>query len=52
MFEIATSGPGFDVDEELASLGEHLNLPQQFEEKREHLLEVLPKFNYPTEKYR
>ena len=52
LFEIATAGPGFDVDEELASLGEHLSLPSQFEEKREHLVEVLPKFNYPTEKYR
>ncbi|WP_265130089.1 ring-cleaving dioxygenase [Chryseobacterium oranimense] len=52
LFEIATSGPGFDIDEELASLGEHLSLPSQFEEKREHLVEVLPKFNYPTEKYR
>ncbi len=52
LFEIATSGPGFDVDEELASLGEYLNLPSQFEEKREHLVEVLPKINYPTEKYR
>jgi len=52
LFEIATSGPGFDVDEELAFLGESLSLPAQFEEKREHLNDVLPKFNYPTEKYR
>ncbi len=52
LFEIATAGPGFDADEELASLGEHLSLPQQFESQREQLAEVLPKFNYPTEKYR
>ena len=52
LFEIATSGPGFDVDEELASLGEDLMLPEQFEEKREHLIDVLSKITYPTEKFR
>lgn len=52
LFEIATSGPGFDVDEEAAFLGEDLQLPQQFEEQREHLISVLPKINYPTEKFR
>lgn len=52
LFEVATSGPGFDVDEELASLGEDLMLPEQFEEKREYLIDVLPKINYPTEKFR
>ncbi|REC42117.1 ring-cleaving dioxygenase [Chryseobacterium pennipullorum] len=52
LFEIATSGPGFDADEELAFLGEDLQLPPQFEEQRPHLTEVLPKINYPTEKYR
>lgn len=52
LFEIATSGPGFDVDEELASLGEDLMLPEHFEEQREHLLNVLPVINYPTEKFK
>ncbi|PIF46597.1 glyoxalase family protein [Chryseobacterium sp. 52] len=52
LFEIATSGPGFDADEEWASLGEDLMLPEQFEEKREHLIDVLPIINYPTEKYK
>lgn len=52
LFEIATSGPGFDVDEELASLGEDLMLPEQYEENREHLTGVLPKINYPTAKFR
>ncbi|MNT20253.1 putative ring-cleaving dioxygenase MhqE [compost metagenome] len=52
LFEIATSGPGFDIDEELASLGEGLMLPEQFEENRGHLIDVLPKINYPTEKFR
>lgn len=31
LFEIATDGPGFTVDEPLASLGESLRLPAQFE---------------------
>lgn len=51
LFEIATSGPGFSIDEELASLGENLMLPEQFEEKRIHLEDVLPRFVYPTEKF-
>lgn len=52
LFEIATSGPGFDVDEEAAFLGEDLQLPLEFEKRRERLKEVLPKINYPTEKFR
>lgn len=52
LFEIATSGPGFDVDEEAAFLGEDLQLPLQFEKRRERLKEVLPKIDYPTEKFR
>ncbi|MCW1961338.1 ring-cleaving dioxygenase [Chryseobacterium viscerum] len=52
LFEIATSGPGFDVDEEAAFLGEDLQLPPQFEKRRERLEEVLPAINYPTEKFR
>ncbi|WP_213280101.1 ring-cleaving dioxygenase [Chryseobacterium indologenes] len=52
LFEIATSGPGFDVDEEAAFLGEDLQLPPQFEKRRERLTEVLPVINYPTEKFR
>ncbi|WP_185287738.1 VOC family protein [Chryseobacterium lactis] len=52
LFEIATSGPRFDVDEEQAFLGEALQLPQQFEKQRERLLDVLPPINYPTEKFR
>ncbi|KUG12668.1 diguanylate cyclase [Elizabethkingia anophelis] len=52
LFEIATSGPGFSVDEELASLGESLMLPKQFEKERAHLEEVLPQFVYPVEKFK
>jgi glyoxalase family protein len=45
LFEIATMGPGFDVDEPLESLGEHLALPPNYEhlrEKVEPLLTPLP----------
>lgn len=34
IFEVATDGPGFDVDEPLESLGEGLKLPPQYEHRR------------------
>ena len=34
LFEIATDGPGFAVDEPLASLGESLSLPPFLEPRR------------------
>ena len=37
LFEIATLGPGFDVDETLESLGESLVLPQRYEAMRPYL---------------
>src|SRR4029077_7275174 len=37
LFEIATIGPGFAVDEDAAHLGEHLSLPPSFEPLRERL---------------
>jgi glyoxalase family protein len=42
LFEVATSGPGFAVDEPAANLGEALKLPQQFEEDRQHIEQTLP----------
>jgi glyoxalase family protein len=41
LFEIATLGPGFTVDEPLESLGEHLSLPPAFEHLRERIEPVL-----------
>ena len=35
LFEVATAGPGFAVDESPEHLGELLKLPQQFEQDRE-----------------
>jgi glyoxalase family protein len=41
LFEIATLGPGFAVDEPLEQLGEHLSLPPDYEHLREQLERVL-----------
>jgi glyoxalase family protein len=46
LFEIATDGPGFAVDEEAASLGERLALPPFLEPQRQqieaHLRPITP----------
>jgi len=41
LFEIATLGPGFDVDEPMESLGERLALPPDYEHLRDKLADVL-----------
>jgi glyoxalase family protein len=41
LFEIATIGPGFTVDEPLEQLGERLSLPPDFEHLREQVEPVL-----------
>jgi glyoxalase family protein len=41
LFEIATIGPGFAVDEDAAHLGERLSLPPKFEPLRERLEQTL-----------
>lgn len=42
LFEVATSGPGFAVDEPANHLGESLMLPKQFETNRSQLEQSLP----------
>lgn len=42
VFEIATEGPGFTVDEPLDQLGKKLQLPEQFEESRAEIEAHLP----------
>jgi len=42
LFEIATEGPGFSVDEDPAHLGERLILPPWFEPQRQQIEAVLP----------
>lgn len=43
LFELATDGPGFTVDEDPASLGEHLVLPPWLEPHRAEIEVALPK---------
>ena len=42
LFEIATDGPGFLIDEPADALGETLKLPQIYEPKRKEIERVLP----------
>lgn len=48
LFEIATDGPGFAVDEPEDSLGEKLVLPPAFEHLREKIEKMLPEFNFQS----
>jgi glyoxalase family protein len=48
LFEIATDGPGFTVDEPVESLGSTLSLPPWFDVRREDLDETLPPIVVPT----
>lgn len=51
LFEIATEGPGFAIDEPLGSLGESLRLPEWFEPNRELIEQNLPPLSLkPIEK--
>ncbi len=47
LFEIATIGPGFAIDEDEAQLGERLSLPAPFEPLREELEATLTPLPYP-----
>jgi len=48
LFEIATDGPGFTVDEPFESLGTVLRLPKQFEDSRSQIKRALPKLELPN----
>lgn len=48
LFEVATTGPGFTVDEDLADLGSGLRLPEWLEDERESIESRLPSFDGPT----
>ena len=47
LFEIATLGPGFTVDEPLESLGEKLSLPPDYEHLREQVEPILRPITNP-----
>lgn len=42
LYEIATEGPGFTMDESASHLGEHLRLPPQYEKYRAEIERALP----------
>jgi glyoxalase family protein len=46
LFEVATDGPGFTADEDLATLGESLVLPPWLEEMRGEIEASLPRLDY------
>lgn len=48
LFELATDGPGFAVDEDPAHLGESLVLPPWLESDRAEIQRVLPKLTMPA----
>jgi glyoxalase family protein len=48
LFEIATDGPGFSVDEDAAHLGEMLVLPPWLEAQREAIQRALPSLQMPA----
>jgi len=49
LFEIATDGPGFTVDESLESLGQSLKLPAWLEPRRFEIEALLPNIHAPLE---
>jgi glyoxalase family protein len=48
LFEIATDGPGFAIDETVEALGSSLSLPPWFQVRRDRLDETLPPIVVPT----
>jgi glyoxalase family protein len=49
LFEVATDGPGFAVDESLDSLGQSLKLPHWLEPRRFEIEALLPNIHTPLE---
>jgi glyoxalase family protein len=52
LFEVATTGPGFLVDEKETELGKNLKLPARFEADRSHIEAVLPPINFDPNLFR
>jgi glyoxalase family protein len=51
LFEIATIGPGFGIDESIESLGEELQLPPQYEHLRDQLDDRLTPISNPRQSH-
>jgi glyoxalase family protein len=52
LFEVATTGPGFTIDEPVKELGKSLKLPQQFEKDREHIEKIIPPITTNIDQYK
>jgi glyoxalase family protein len=52
LFEVATSGPGFAIDEPGDHLGEALKLPEQFEPRRKELEKTLTPITFNDARYK
>jgi glyoxalase family protein len=52
LFEVATSGPGFAIDEPVDHLGEALKLPPQYEKDRAHLEATLVPITINSNNYK
>ena len=52
LFEIATAGPGFAVDEDQQHLGEALKLPAQYEPYRSEIEKAVTPVTFHAEKFR
>lgn len=52
LFEVATHGPGFAIDEPEEKLGEQLKLPEQYEPYRKQLEKELPVVKLRIEEFR
>lgn len=52
LFEVATAGPGFAIDEEKEHLGEALKLPPQYESKRKLIEKAVKPVNLNLEKFK
>jgi glyoxalase family protein len=47
LFEVATDGPGFTIDEPREELGSHLKLPPMYEDSRTEIERILPPLRLP-----
>lgn len=52
LFEVATNGPGFPVDEDVAHLGEELKLPPQYEEHRNAIEQAVTPIVFKPSEYK
>ncbi len=52
LFEVATAGPGFAIDESMEHLGEALKLPERYEQDRLELQKKLPPVRVNTGQYK